>query len=228
MAIKNKYIYRSRISEPKFREIIRLFAMDIEATKIAALSGVSRNSINKILLATRKRLSTFCESESPFDGEIEIDESYFGGKRIKGLRGRGAYKKVPVIGLRKRGGKVFTEIIPDCSRASLQAVIKGRIEPESIVHTDGWRGYHGLIDLGFKKHYRVDHGNNEFAAGKRHINGIESFWSYAKMRMVKFRGFNRDHFYLHLKETEFRFNYRNENLYQLILKIIRKQPLKLS
>ena len=169
-----------------------------------------------------------CEAASPFQREVEMDESYFGGKRIKGRRGRGAYKKVPVIGLRKRGGKVFTEIIEDCSRASLQAVIRGRIDPGSIVHTDGWPGYHGLIDLGFKKHYRVDYGSNEFARGKRHINGIESFWSFAKMRMAKFRGFRRKCFYLHLKETEFRFNHRDQDIYLITLKIIRQRPLKLS
>ena len=70
--------------------------------------------------------------------------------------------------------------------------------------------YNGLVDLGYQKHYRVHHGNNEFANGKRHINGIESFWSYAKRRLMKFHGIPKKTFYLHLKECEFRFNYRNQ------------------
>ena len=96
---------------------------------------------------------------------------------------------------------------------------------ESIIHLDGWRGYDGLVDLGFKKHYRIQHGHNEFARGKTHINGIESFWSYAKTRMSRFRGIGKNSFLLHLKECEFRFNYRDKNLSLLVLKILRNMPL---
>jgi transposase-like protein len=94
-----------------------------------------------------------------------------------------------------------------------------------VIHSDSWRGYSGLVDLGYKKHYRVHHGKNEFANGRRHINGIESFWSYAKRRLMKFHGVSRSTFYLHLKECEFRFNYRSENIYQVLLKLLRKNPL---
>ncbi len=87
------------------------------------------------------------------------------------------------------------------------------------------RGYNGLVDLGYKKHFRVHHGQNEFARGKSHINGIESFWGYAKTRLSRFRGVNKKSFLLHLKECEFRFNNRGENLYLLILEILRKNPL---
>ena len=86
-------------------------------------------------------------------------------------------------------------------------------------------GYDGLVDLGYKKHHRVQHGNNEFANSKSHINGIENFWGIAKMRLAKFRGLSKPTFYLHLKECEFRFNHRGENMYQLLLKIIKKRPL---
>ena len=69
--------------------------------------------------------------------------------------------------------------------------------------------------MGYEKHFRVHHGNNEFARGSQHINGIESFWGYAKNRLVKFKGVPKHTFYLHLKETEFRFNHRKANLYNL-------------
>ena len=72
---------------------------------------------------------------------------------------------------------------------------------------DGWSGYDGLVDLVLAKHFRVNHGNNEFVKGSRHVNGIESFWSYAKHRLAQFHGVRRDKFELHLKETEFRFNH---------------------
>ena len=115
--------------------------------------------------------------------------------------------------------------MPDCAKATLQAIIRGKVSPESIIHSDKWRGYNGLVDLGYKKHYRVHHGTNEFARGKSHINGIESFWAFAKNRLMKFHGIPRDTFYLHLKECEFRFNYRKENLYYLLLRMFREKPL---
>jgi transposase-like protein len=79
--------------------------------------------------------------------------------------------------------------------------------------------------MGYKKHFRVNHGENEFVQGKGHINGIESFWSFAKRRLEKFHGVPKSTFYLHLKECEFRFNYRGQDLYKIMLLLIRKNPL---
>ena len=216
---------RARISIKKFRQIMKYFSLDIEATKIASLTGLNRNTINKYLLLIRKRIAHECELESPFSGEIEVDESFFGARRVKGKRGRGASGKTIVFGLLKRHGKVYTQIIPNCSRATLQAVIRGKVGFESTIHSDGWKGYNGLVDLGYKKHYRVQHGKDEFANEKSHINGIENFWGIAKMRLAKFRGLAKSTFYLHLKECEFRFNHRGQNLYYLLLKIVKKRPL---
>ena len=226
--MKNKYVYRSRISEKKFREVIKLFSLDLEADQTAKITGLSRNTINKYYKAFRERIVKICDEDSPLSGEIEVDESYFGARRVKGKRGRGAYGKTIVFGLLKREGKVYTEIVPDVKAATLQGVIRGRVDIDSVIHSDGWRGYDGLVDIGYDKHFRVHHGKNEFVRGKSHINGIESFWSYAKMRLVKFRGIDRKNFNLHLKECEFRFNHRGEDLYRLLLQIFRKDPLKLS
>ena len=225
MEKKNKYANRSKISEKKFREIVKYFSMDLEATKISKLTGVNRNTINRYLKEIRKKIFEYCQKESPFFGEVEVDESYFGGKRIKGKRGRGAGGKTIVFGLLKRNGKVYTEIVPDCSRATLQAIIRGKVDPETVIHSDGWRGYNGLVDLGYKKHFRVDHGKDEFVRGKSHINGIESFWGIAKTRLSKRRGIKKDVFLLHLKECEFRFNFRNQNLYAKLLEILKNNSL---
>ena len=225
----NRYIFYSKISEKKFREIIRYFALDIEASKIAELVGLSRPTINRILKAVRQQIAAFCETESPFEaGEIEIDESYFGARRVRGIRGRGARGKHIVFGLIKRGGKVYTQVVRNCSAAALLPIIREKVKEDSIVYTDGFKTYDGLVDLGYKKHHRIKRGHNEFAHGSNHINGIENFWANAKTRLTKFRGIHKSTFYLHLKECEFRFNYRNQNLYQLILKIIRDNPLILS
>jgi transposase len=225
MTVKNKYANRSKISEKKIRQIIKLFSLDLDASQIRKISGLNRNTINRYLTEIRIRISEYCQLQSPFSGEVEVVESYFGARRVKGKRGRGAQGKTIVFGIFKRQGKVYTEIVQDCRRSTLQAVIRGRVSLESVIHSDGWRGYNGLVDLGYKKHFRVHHGQNEFVRGKSHINGIESFWAFSKTRLSRFRGVHKTTFTLHLKECEFRFNNRGENLYLLLLKILRNKPL---
>ena len=233
MTSKNKYFTRSRISEAKFRQIIRFFSADLTAEQISSLSNISRNSVNKILKKIRIRIAEFCEKESIFEkGEVEIDESYFGARRIRGLRGRGAYGKTIVFGLKKRKGRVYTQVVRNCSKKAILPLISRKIGTSAIVYTDGFKTYDGLVNMGYKKHYRVYHGKDEFSKRKgrirNHINGIENFWGIAKVRLSKFRGMSRETFYLHLKECEFRFNYRKDDVYMLLLKMLRNNPLKLS
>ena len=121
---------------------------------------------------------------------------------------------------------MYTQIVPDAKAQTLQSIIRGYAKIESVIHTDGWCGYDGLIDMGYEKHFRVNHGENEFSRGfGNHINGIESFWGYAKHRLVKFKGIARDKFKLYLKETEFRFNHRGQDLNRILLKEFRRNPL---
>ena len=207
----NPFYRRSRISAKKFRQLLRLFALDLTATDAAQLTGLTRKTVTTIFLKIRRRIAQQCERQSPLSsGEVEVDESYFGARRVRGKRGRGASGKTIVFGLLKRDGRVYTEIVPDCKKATLQAIIRGRVAPEVVIHSDGWRGYDGLVDVGYSKHYRVNHGENEFARGSQHINGIESFWSYAKHRLQQFHGIAPERFYLHLKECEYRFNQRHK------------------
>jgi transposase len=114
------------------------------------------------------------EANTVFSGEIEVDESYFGGKR-KGQRGRGAAGKVPVFGLLKRGGKVYTKVIPDASSATLYPIIERKVVPDSIVYSDCWQGY-DVLDVSAFKHFRINH-SKLFAGKANHINGIEKFWN---------------------------------------------------
>jgi transposase-like protein len=221
----NQYFHFAKIGEAKFRQVVRCFAMDLTATQTANITGLSVRSVNAIFLRMRRKIAAECERDSPFGGELEADESYFGPRRVRGKRGRGAAGKTIVFGLLKRGQQVYTEIVPDASKATLQAIIRGKARPESILHTDGWRGYDGPVDLGFDKHFRVNHSENEFARGPRPVNGIESFWSFAKRRLLKFNGIAKHTFYLHLKETEFRFNHRQDNLYKTLASFFRNHPL---
>jgi len=215
MSKSNRYLKNSKVSNAKFRHVLRLFALDIEATKISDLTRLNRNTINRILRITRQRIADECEQRAKLNGIVEADESFFGPRRGKGMRGRGAGSKTIVFGLFKRGGDVHTEIVPDRAKA----IIRGKVDIGSVIHTDKWRGYNGLVDAGYKKHLRVDHLRSEFVRGHAHINGIEGFWGYSKSRLTRFRGIHKSTFYLHLKECEFRFNNRNCNLYKVMLKL---------
>ena len=222
----NRYYNRSGISELKFRSLVQHFALDLSATQVAQLTGLSHRSVITIFGKIRGRISEECERQSPFkNGEVEVDESYFGPHRVRGKRGRGAGRKTIVFGLLKRAGKVYTEIVPDCKKATLQAIIGGRVSADAVIHSDGWRGYDGLVDVGYARHFRVNHGTNEFANDQSHINGIESFWSFAKRRLQKFNGVPATTFHLHLKECEWRFNHRHDNLYRALLRLLREYLL---
>ena len=110
-ASENHYFYRSRISDKKIREIVRYFSLDIEVSKISKLTNLSRNTVNTYVNKMRVKISNYCEVKTEFKGEIELDESYFGGKKKGDKRGRGVSNKVPVFGFLKRKGKVKTQTI---------------------------------------------------------------------------------------------------------------------
>ncbi len=138
-----------------------------------------------------------------FCGEVEVDESYFGGQR-KGKRGRGAAGKVIVFGLLKRGGKVYTVSVSNVRRKTLLPVIRQKIKPDSVAYTDGHTAYNAL-DVSEFIHFRINHAR-EFVRDRTHINGIENFWSQAKRHLRKYNGIPKQNFELFLKECEWRFN----------------------
>ena len=223
--MKNRYVKHAHISEVIFRKVLKLFCADIPALTAAGLAGLSVQSTQSLYDGLRLRvLELTLEEARPFAGEVEIDESYFGPRRVRGKRGRGAGGKTPVIGLLKRGGKVFTEIVENCSKQALMPIIKGQVLSEATIYTDGWKSYDGLV-LGGYKHHRIHHHQNQFARGKNHVNGIESFWSFTKLRLAKLRGIRAHYFFLHLKESEWRWNHRHDNLYLFLLKNLRSKPL---
>ena len=230
MAQKNRYLFRGRISERKFRDLLRLFAMDITADRAAILTGVHHNTALAIYRLLRDRMAEMAERDCPFRGVVELDESYFGPTRTRGHKGRGNPRKVPVFGILERGGRVHCQIVKNCSKTTLHAIIEGRIALSAEITTDGFRSYDGLVEAGFERHHRInkyaDPDRPVFSAQGVHINGIESFWSYAKRRHQKFNGLRRSAFPTFLKETEFRFNTRDQNLYKILLTSCRMKPLR--
>jgi len=196
---------KSRISKEKQKKLIEHFVAGTTARCAASIIGVNRNTAAYYFQRLRLLIAqqTAPEANVAFRGEIEVDESYFGGAR-KGNRGRGAAGKVPVFGILKRGGKVYTQIIQDAKSTTLVPIIQKKVIPDSIVYSDCWRGYNTLDVTDFK-HYRINH-SKLFADKKNHINGIENFWNQAKRHMRKFNGIPKEYFWLFLKECEWRFN----------------------
>ncbi len=216
-----KVIKYSKITKYQLKKIMKCFCIDIDATRTSKILGFNRNTTTNYFKLFREAIYLHqITLMNKFYGNTELDESYFGAKRRRGYhgklkRGRGTQKQ-PVFGIfeRKDGktGKtrVYTEIVEDCKKKTLQGIIQGKIDVSAVINTDGWRGYSGLVDVGYKKHFRVNHGKNEFALKGENgatitVNGIESFWSFTKRRLNKFNG-TKKYFELHLKESEWRWD----------------------
>ena len=114
------------------------------ASDTTRLTGLSVHAVNEVYLRLRRRLQLPCPVPSELGGTLELDESYFGPRRVRGKRGRGASGKTIVFGQLKRGSQVYTQIVPDCSKKTLQGINRGKTDPAAMVNTDGWRGYGGL------------------------------------------------------------------------------------
>jgi len=206
---------------------MRHFCIDIDATKTSKLVGLNRKTVNRWF--TIFRLAIYHDRTHKRDqivGEAEVDESYFGARRKRGFtgklkRGRGTLKQ-PVFGIFERADQVFTEIIPNCKKKTLQAIIIGKVAKETVIYSDGWRGYNGLVDVGYSRHFRVTHSKHEFSKGGGvHINGIESFWSFTKRRLTKFNGVKKN-FDLHLKECEWRWKNDDATLENELWQILKR------
>lgn len=179
---------RCRIEGYRQSKLLEMFVAGVPARTAAELAGVNRHSATLFYHKIRQMIACELEDESPFYGEIEVDESYFGGHR-KGNRGRGAAGKVPVFGILKRGGKVYTKVIADASGATLIPIIERKVLPDSIVYSDSWPAYNAL-DVSDFHHQRINHSIEYVDGGNRrnHINGIENFWNQAKRHLRKYNG----------------------------------------
>lgn len=196
------YQRKSRLSTRKQTELIKLFVAGSTARAAAGILDVNRNTASSYFMRLRKLIASKLPAYE-MSGEVEVDESYFGGVR-KGKRGRGAGGKVAVFGLLKRGGKVYTAIIPNAKTDTLLPIIKEKVEPDSIVYTDTFAAYNAL-DVSDFHHQRINH-SKLFADRHNHINGIENFWNQAKRHLRRFNGIKKENFYWFLKECEWRFN----------------------
>lgn len=209
-----RWVNRLRISYKNWLWIIKLFELELSARRIAQQTGLSYPTVLKAVNIIRTAIvANSSDASDLLGGVVEMDESYFGGRR-KGKRGRGAAGKVPVFGILERNGVVKVEAVKDVQARTLLDLTVKTVRRGSIVYTDKFRGYDSLMFCGYR-HINIDH-KKFFANGKVYINGVEGFWSYAKERLIKFHGISKEKFPLYLKEMEFRYNNRGKSLFNLL------------
>jgi transposase len=167
------YPRQSRMPVLIQQKLLEHFVAGTTARAAALLVGVQANTVKLFYQRLRQLIASKQESYL-LAGEIEADESYFGGVR-KGRRGRGAAGKVPVFGLWKRGGKVYTAIIPDAKASTVIPIIREKGLPDSIVYTDSVQVY-DVLDVSEFPHRRVNHSKVFVSQHGHHRNGIENFW----------------------------------------------------
>ena len=226
--MKNKFLKGAHISERKVRELLKLFAEDLTATQIANISGVSRITVNAYLKLIRTHIAKYCEERNP----VHYNNGHFAFLPLQHA-GAAVFKNSNVVkksfyGIFKQDDVIYTDKI-NIDSAWLYDWLKGKVEADQVL-IEKYRLdlYHGIVDFNTVKLFRINNTYAGFTKGRSQIDEIDLFWGMLKSRLVKFRGLNGSTLYLHVKETEFRYNYRNEDLFELLVNIIHKRPLHLS
>ncbi len=198
----------SKLTHKQFRQLLDCFVLGLPALQVAKYTGIHRNTVNRFFRRVRLKIAEEeYRDRDLLKGEIELDESYFGGRK-KGPRGRSSLNKQIVFGILERKGKVHTVLVNDVSAQTLMKEIEEHTEKGCVYYTDKFRSYNSLSRYG--KHMKIDHAKEYVRNKYNHINGIEGFWSYAKKFLMKYNGVSKKNFYLYLKEIEWRFNNRRE------------------
>lgn len=216
--LKGTRFTQLRISPSQWLSLIKLFELSVSARKAAKDVALSyKTALTAYEILRRTLVEELARSDELLKGELEADESYFGGRR-KGKRGRGAGHKTIVFGILERGGKVSVSIVTDVKAESLMSETVKKVRRGSIVYTDKWRGYDSLMFCGYR-HLNIDH-RYKFKQGKVYINGIEGFWSFAKERLIKHHGISKEKFLYYIKEMEWRYNNREKDLFGVLVDLM--------
>lgn len=202
---KNRYAAHSKISDASFRMVAKMFAGDMAAVEIARRTGLNRNTINRYTLALRRRIMERY-GEMRLNDYKDTDETYL------------------IFGICANDNKIAVEPIETCHGGAIRKMITGRGAGDEE-DTQEWRRYDGIISIERSMRLYLNFGKIMRTSQSNSIMLTEDFFSYVKERMNKFYGVSKKHFFIHLKECEFRYNYQSEDLYGLILKMTKENPL---
>ncbi len=198
------------------------------------IKGVSSMRLHRELGITQKsawfllhRLRGVFEAQSnPFEGTVEVDETYIGGKRKnmpnskrKELTGRGAVGKVAVVGMKNREtNKVVATVVQSTDKETLQGFVEDNTTDETTVYTDEAKAYQGLD----RTHEAVKHSVSQYVSGQAHTNGIESFWALLKKGYVgTYHKFSPKHTHRYVGEFSGRYNDRPANTLEQMSEIVK-------
>jgi transposase-like protein len=195
---------------------------------VNAKNGISSYEVSRAIgvsqpcawfMAHRIRLALRGDTTIKLGGEVEVDETYIGGKsrfmhkdrRARTIKGTGGMGKSAVMGLLERHGpdghsRVRTKMVPNVRRKTLSPEVRQHVAPGADVFTDALKSYD---DLGADfRHQVIDHAE-AYARGNVHTNGLENFWSLVK-RAIKgtYVSVEPFHLFRYLDEESFRFNTR--------------------
>lgn len=184
--------------------------------------SASPPTIKRFFHLIRAVLAIHEQCREPLNGEIECDESSFGGKR-KGKRGWGAKGKIIVLGILQRNGLVRVFPVKGRSTRRILPLVRNTTKPGSLYYTDDWHAYGSLSVRG---NHVVITKEKGVPKGRDHLNGIEGFWSYAKHWLYQYRGVPKKFFHLYLGEISFRFNHRDQDPFPLIIELLKNASLE--
>ena len=183
----------------------------ISAKQIQRETGVTYKTAWRMFKQIRTLMS---ENISLEGSSVEMDETYVGGHRRNGKRGRAAGpagEKAPVIGAVERGGKVIALVSDNVTKETLHGIAKKYVLPDSIVYTDSFSGYNGLEKVNGYQHRRINHAAGIYVMGDIHTNTIEGFWSLVKRGIGGvYHSVSKKYLQTYLNEYSFRYNRRNE------------------
>ncbi len=226
MQKKNKYIYRSKLSEAKFREIVRYFSLDIEANKAAVLASLNRNTLNRYYNLVRRCVTQYCEYKGCHLGFVE--KAVSGENHQVGDEGCYSVESGSMVfGVCLIAGWIYTEIIHETDLPEDRNMLVSRNGVECYLRdcpNPRIKEYRALVDFDSGRYVRTSH-SGEDKGRAVDVKSCDLFWGYAKSRLLKFNGISKSTLYFHIKECEFRYNHRGEDLYKLLLKIIRENPI---
>jgi transposase len=215
------YLETLQIPFNELSHLLYLFVLGVPSYRCRRYFSVSLKTAQKVYTLFRQAIydhSLKQLEELILAGEIEMDETMYGGHR-KGKRGWGAADKHLVFGMYQRNGYVATFPIPNRKTNTLISLVFKHTKPGSLYYSDDWHAYAYLSIKGNHVVVEKDKGAPR-AKGRDHLNGIEGFWSYSKNWLYQYRGIPKHHFHLYLKETEFRFNNQDKDLFHLTAKLL--------
>jgi transposase len=214
---KNQLAHRAKISQARLRQLVRYFAVDLDASQIAQLMNLNRNTVNRYTRAIRERIAENCASEWAVVDDTRIEASIWLARRIR-TQGGGAGGEVLLFRIFTCNGRIGTQTASRTLHERLQINFRTKIRCNKIF-------YLSANGAGSGESLDATKPCGEIVQRLTKISDLETFWSYAKSRFAKFHGMSNNTFELHLCESQFRFNNRSENLYKLILTLIKKRPL---